>query len=384
MKQVINITTSTYYPHVNGLSIVAQNNVKALIELGYEVNVFTKSGCTNCASEKIFTFNIQGNGRLFNEIKGETSEYLHELERHSAKALFNIHHAWHSWNTNLALVSTKIKCRQFIYSHGTGFVTLEGVFKRTLRRILYFHQKRLVDRYLKVVDGIIFITKNKLHPRCYDQLKIDSKKITTCIYNSVSDREIWNSFPDETTKKINNFLTNNVKTVLNVSNYEKIKNQKFIIKQLIQKNKNFKLILVGSNPTAYFDNLNKYVERNGLCDRVLILYGLSEFNTDLLFRKSDIFAFTSKNDFVPLVLIEARKYGLPFISFITADDNQAGGYFLQNEKAYQQKFDDLLNLPKSKLMAIGEEGLSEYLLNNTPAKYNKSLNEFLVQVKAIL
>ena len=99
----INVTTSSYYPSVDGTSIVVQLNVKAFLELGHEVCVYTTEGSISKYGETVYAFKINGNGRLFNNFSGQIKEYSLTLEKNSNPDTLNIYHGWHSWSTHLAL-----------------------------------------------------------------------------------------------------------------------------------------------------------------------------------------------------------------------------------------------------------------------------------------
>lgn len=375
----VNVTTCSYYPHVNGLSIVAQQNVKVLIELGYNVNVFSVVGTKSLFGERVFNFDVKGNGRFLNSVRGDVDNYINKLRELSKNSELNIHHAWHSWNTNLSLNCQDMKCKQIVYSHGTGFSTLEPFIKRFVRRILYYKEKKRLDRNLKIADAIIFITSNKDHPRCYDSRNIDSSKPFAIIPNPCPERitDYENNQNYDILKAVSLFCSGDQKIALNISNFEKIKNQKFLIDLLKNNVAGFKLILVGSTKTTYYNYLVRYARKNNVLERVLFLTQIDAAVIDFLLKKANFFAFSSKNDFAPLALIEANKYGLPFISFETADNERKGGFFCKNKKEYSAYLQKLLTLPKRELQEIGFEGNQYYRSTNIFYKYKDNIEKFM-------
>lgn len=378
-QKIVNITTSTYHPKVNGLSLVVQQNVKALLSLGFEVNVFTCNGSLPIENEKIFTYNIIGNGRIFNGIKGEIDKYINDLEQESNSVILNIHHAWNAWNTNLALQNRhRLSNKQIVYSHGIGFDSLESWPRKKLRNILYYKEKIKFKKYISIIDGIIFLVDNKAHPRCFDQKIIDLSIPQFIIPNPVIERSISRTDNDVLIeKKIIDFLKGNEKVVLNISNFEKIKNQKLLLEILTTSKLKFKIVLVGSEKTYYSKKIEQLIKQHGFDDRVLILYKISDHNTKLLLETADFFAFTSLNDFVPLVLIEAIKFGLPFISFKTADISIQGGHFCSYILEYKTVFQNLINFSNKELSKIGEQGKEYYFNHNANNYYLKNIENFV-------
>jgi hypothetical protein len=374
-KITINITTPSYYPEINGLSIVVQNNVKALIDLGYNVNLLTFIGGVSLYGEMIYTFNIVGNGRLFNKINGEIESYKNKLIELSDISKINIYHGWHCWTTNIALDSNIKNIFQIVYSHGIGFSTMEPLFLRILRRFLYFGQKKIIKRYLRLLDGMIYISHDYNHPRCYDLIKFNKNKYF--LNNPSPNRfEILNNSNDiDLIDKIISSKKN--KLFINISNFEKIKNQSFLIKLINGSKHDVNLIFIGSKSTLYLEELKTYNNTFSNSHRITFLTGLSDYSTNYLLKNADCFLFASKNDFVPLVLIEANKFKLPFISFMTADTKREGGFFVLNNSQYKTKYNMICELSKDKLEAIGNKGYDFFTNNNTYDKYKIDISKII-------
>jgi hypothetical protein len=372
----INITTSTYFPSIDGTSFVVQSNVKALIELGHEVCVFTVIGSKSRYGETVYTFDIKGNGRIFNGFRGEIREYINLLNEKSTVDTLNIHHGWHSWPTNLALDQSVLNRKQVVYSHGIGFNTLEPFFKRNLRKILYLGQKSKILKYMNKIDDMIFISSDIEHPRNYDYINFDKEKYV--INNPIIDREIINDLEDnKIIKYINNLLLSKRKLFLNISNYQSLKNQKFLIDLINDTIEDVNIIFIGSKKTNYYQYLVNYSNKLLNKHRFHFFYNLSDYVTDYALKNSNAFLFSSQNDFVPLVLIESNKYSLPFISFKTADINRKGGKFVLNNFEYKKEFEIFCKLNTSDLKLIGNEGHTYYLNNNTYIIYKNKIEKFI-------
>ena len=372
----INITTSSYYPSIDGTSIVVQINVKALLELGHEVCVYTNVGSLSKYGETVYTFRIKGNGRLFNNFKGQINEYAQLLKKNSDSNSLNIYHGWHSWSTHLAL-DLKLKgIRQIVYSHGIGFNTLEPFLIRILRKLLYYGQKNKVIQYMKNLDAMIFISNDINHPRNFDYFNFNNQKFL--IDNPILDRNIKLLDSDRPKiKYIENLLQSSNKLFLNISNYQSIKNQLFLINLINNFEFESNILFIGSKKNKYLDYLKKYTSRLENKHRIHFFTNISDYIIEYALSKSHCFLFASKNDFVPLVLIEANKFRLPFISFKTADVKRKGGVFVKSEDEYIKMFKIFYNKNLNQLKSIGTEGYDHYINHNTYDIYKKNINNII-------
>lgn len=229
-----------------------------------------------------------------------------------------------------------------------------------------------------MINGLISITDNVEHYRCLDIKNILSSK-KNLVLNPIIDRNVNMLEIEKAKNRYEDFFTSHLKVAFCLSNYEGIKNQKKLV-QLLKKH-SFKLICVGSKKTPYFSELKDYVEKNKLQNRVLLDYDVNDSAIEWLFKNSSFFLFASRNDFSPLVLIEASKYGLPFLSFKTADSNRKGGYFCSNDIDYESKLKLFINNTKEEMDKIGEEGLMFYSQNNSYDSYINRLESVVSLLK---
>ena len=372
----INITTSSYFPSVDGTSIVVQINVKALIELGHDICVYTSEGSLSKYGETVYTFNIKGNGRLFNNFNGQIKEYTQILKENSIQGSLNIYHGWHSWSTHLALDLNLKDVKQIVYSHGIGFNTLEPFFIKLIRKLLYYGQKKKIVHYMNILDAMIFISNDIKHPRNYDYFNFNKQKFL--IDNPILSRDTNLKDTDET--KINyieNILRDSNKLFLNISNYQSIKNQLFLINLINTFEYESNIIFIGSKSNKYLDYLKTYTNRLSNKHRIHFFTNVSDHIIEYALSKSYCFLFASKNDFVPLVLIEANKFSLPFISFKTADVKRKGGVFVKSNDEYIKMFKIFYNKNHNQLKSIGTEGYDYFINHNSYDIYKKNINNII-------
>lgn len=112
-------------------------------------------------------------------------------------------------------------------------------------------------------------------------------------------------------KKINELNSDNL-ILGNIGTLKEAKNQQFlldIVYKLKEKNKNVKLLLVGSGPLE--ENLREKCEKLGIENKV-IFTGTRD-DIDVILNSMDVFVFPSTFEGLGLVLLEAQAAGLPCI-----------------------------------------------------------------------
>ena len=366
-KKVINIFSPFYFPQVNGMSFVVQKNVEAALALNYNVNLLTFTGATSISTESLFTFHIYGNGSLMNPIKGEIDRFLNTAILVSNEDCINILHGWHSAFTNTILDNIDlIYGKTFVYSHGTGFSTNENIGRRLIRKINYCGQRQKLIKYMEKVYGMIFLTDNIKHRRCFDNNHYN-QSVRFTLFNPVLERNVDFCKPIHHYNPFYNLFELPGRVAFCLSNYEKVKNQEYLIYLSIKYG--FKLICIGTEATDYYRYLVKFVSDHGYNRQIKLLFNQNDNIIVEAYKQSDFFLFASRNDFSPLVLIEAAKYQIPFLSFETADTDRPGGFFCKSKKEYERKVKYLLDLEKPELRQLGRMGLLYYEEFHSADKY---------------
>lgn len=375
----ITVISPFYYPDVNGISNVVQLNVKALLDLGYKVNVVSKVGSIPMFSENVYTFNCYGNGTLFNKVRGiDKAKMMFCVFNLSKESELIILHGWHSWSTNLVLdISETLSCKLVLYSHGTSFRLHKRSLRSYVRIINYLPEIIKFNSRIRKIAALISITNDYTHYRCHDLRNLGSKEIYL-LPNPIKDRIYKNTDPLYFEDSYKVFFSKNQKVALCISNFEVIKNQLYLL-HLVKKYL-FKLILVGSEESAYLNILKKFVHENNIQDFVKFKINISEIETSWLLENCHFFLFASTNDFCPLVLIESAKNGLPFISLKTADIKLKGGLFANNYSTFEYFTSLFLDFHSDVLHKIGKEGIHYYESNHSFESYKKKLNNIINQI----
>lgn len=113
-------------------------------------------------------------------------------------------------------------------------------------------------------------------------------------------------------------LTDDIKVVMTVANFRKVKNHLFLLqgfKELLKEVGNVRLLLIGqgteSDPENTEGAVRDYLEENRLLDKVILAGHRSDVR-DLL-SIADVFCLTSYREGLPISILEAMTAGLPVI-----------------------------------------------------------------------
>ena len=239
--------------------------------------------------------------------------------------IVHVHTPVASFITRLALKKKNIKV---VYTaHGYHFY--KGA---PLKNWLLFYP---LEKYMsKYTDIIININKEdyKLSKEKFKMKKavfIPGVGIDTNIFSSTTDSEkaeLRNEFS----------IDPNDRVIIMVGELNDNKNQITIIKAikfLLEKNQNYRLILVGEGPnrTLY----EKIINQENLCDKVTLLGFRSD--VDKLMKASDILVSASKREGLPVNVMEGMSVGLPVVvSSIRGNvdlvENEINGYLVEKNE----------------------------------------------------
>ena len=152
--------------------------------------------------------------------------------------------------------------------------------------------------------GITQFIKRMLYPKLFNLVVLTQ-----------TDRKLYEDFGLHNVVVIPNFIQNslktsllNNKTILFIGNLESVKGIDFLIK-IIKKfdNQEWKFIIVGKG------KMQKELEEQLKGYNVEIKGEVLE--PEELYLNADIFILTSRKEGFPIVLLEAKNYGLPIVSF---------------------------------------------------------------------
>lgn len=133
-----------------------------------------------------------------------------------------------------------------------------------------------------------------------------------------------------------------------------------IFNKLAKKNSNWELDIIGDGVEK--EKIKKYIEANGLSDRVTLHGFQGKEYIDRVLNDSSIYLMTSYTESFGIVLIEAMSHGIPCIAFDSAEgareiiNSGENGYLIKNRNfdAMIMKINDLISNEKERIK-IGKQ-----------------------------
>lgn len=131
----------------------------------------------------------------------------------------------------------------------------------------------------------------------------------------------------ESEKKMQEVHTNYMlpeRYIVSVGVIEERKNILLPIKALRQLPEDISLVVVG-RPTAYAEKVKKFVERNGMSDRVKFLYNVPDNDMPAIYQMAESCVYASRYEGFGLPVIEAIQSRLPVVACTGSCLEEAGG-----------------------------------------------------------
>ncbi|HEY5824597.1 MAG TPA: glycosyltransferase family 1 protein [Cyclobacteriaceae bacterium] len=112
--------------------------------------------------------------------------------------------------------------------------------------------------------------------------------------------------------------------ILNVGTIESRKNALIILKALVIIKERIQLVIVG-RPTAYKDELTKFITENKLTDQVTFIHQAEFTDLPLIYQAANAFVYPSFFEGFGIPIIEAIASGIPVITSTGSCFSEAGG-----------------------------------------------------------
>lgn len=199
-------------------------------------------------------------------------------------------------------------------------------------------QKKIKDKFV-IYHGPYYSEFNKgynLKCKVFDTFFLSKKyKKVKCISKSTLATEFLNSkgFEDVTTigvgldcekiskdtptNEIEKIFKNNEKYLLYIGRIEERRNIFFLLNilyEVIKKEKDVKLILIGKGEKEYVERVWKYAKKMELTDKMIYFDKIKQEDIKEIYVKSDIFILPTSYDIFGMVLLEAMYFGIPTIT----------------------------------------------------------------------
>lgn len=312
-----------YYPQMGGVEQHNYHLANFLQKKGHEVEVattFNEKRSFKINSIKIHQFKIKGN--YIKGYNGQTLKYQNFLLNTKFDIIFI--NAAQQWTFDLMLpIITQVKSKKVLFPCGFSR------YKNIIYYPYFYILKELVNNFdaticaSKKMDDYTFLKKNfkkKIH------IIENGSHISKPIYSLKEFREKYN-------------ISNYDKIICNISNFKFYKGQDRSISLFRKiKKKNIKLFLIGNNMSSsyyFFIKLIIFFFNKNQNNNKIILLSTSREEALTILQYSNIFLFTSRFEYDPLVIKEAILASIKFVSFDvgTVNDYAKLGFgFCSNNK----------------------------------------------------
>lgn len=395
----IGIFTDTYPPFINGVSTSISMLENSLKKMGHKVFI-----CT--VNPDDMSYHFEDNGRIIRIPGIPTGIYDYRLTTfYPIKAVNKIK----EWNLDIIHTHTefgigtfaRVIGKQFdipvvhtyhtMYEDYVHYIT-KGYFDKSSKKIVEYLTKFYCD---KTIEELIVPTK-----KTYDLFK-EKYKYDRNVHIIPTGIEIDRFYKENVSKDKITFLREEFKikkddiVLLFVGRVASEKSIDFLINnhvQIVKKNKNCKLLIVGSGPDL--EKYQKLAEKNKIEENVIFTGKVPWEEVPVYYNLADIFVTASHTETQGLTVIEAMAASLPVValndeSFKNTVIEDLTGYLFNNKKEYINRINELLeNKDLRKKMGsqsrinsetysskyFGERVLNVYklALKGRPLKRNKS------------
>lgn len=351
------LTTFTFPPDSNGVSLVASKYVEILVEMGHELTVATgKNDKRNLENVKynLIEFEIRGNSNIRSRYNGEIQKYVEFLRNNHFDLI--ITHAWQIWSTDFVLKLLPLRnTRVILVSHGISANSTVGFPRTILTWLCWRPYVWRLKHFMEKLDKVVFLSEKCDNDRFYD-LKLCReffpKKVR--IIPNGCEVEVFSRTPKELKSLSKKYdLGEETEIILCVSNYSEGKNQKLLLEELMKlQSSNCTLVFIGSQRNRYLDELEELYTNSSKQTklRVIFLSGINREEIFMFYSLARIFCFASKSEYFPLVILEAMASKTPWVSFnVGCLNTLEGGIIVERRESFAPIVDELMSSTERRL-----------------------------------
>lgn len=354
------IATFTFLPEANGVSHVCYAHASGLVKRGHEVTVITTANIERNLKQmrkegiNVIQFYVKRSSNIRKGYSGEIEKYQNFIANFEADVMF--FHCWQTWTTDLAIpVFYLNKAKKVLVSHGVSANTILSP-----RNIISWLSWRpyiwKMPLMLKTFDHLVFLSTRNDKNRFYDYYL--TKKLKLSNYSIIPNAPFYIIRHKNKSRFKEKYGINSKYMILHVANYNFIKNQKMAIKAFIKSRvQNTTLVFIGSEKNIYTAELEAYVSKHRMEDKIFFMENLSKEEIVDAYQSADIFLCSSLSEVQPLAILDAMGCGVPFISTnVGCVSDIPGGVIVRNLSEMASKIRMLIenDVLRNKL---GKEGL---------------------------
>ncbi len=385
MKGRILLVTFTFLPQRNGTCHLGLQYARGLRDRGYEVEIVTapdpRRTTDDCDGFRVTEFDVTGNNRLGNPVRGQVEAYQAYLLAYDGDAiLFN---GWHSWPSEVALtIADRIPAFTLLLSQGTSYnLRTEPGLSGWLRWLSYRPYAWRFAAKLRRFDYYIVATEmaNRIRfddKRLADRLGIPNLRVIPNGANPLFFKEP--KVPGAFRQK---YAIPPGDLVLCVSNYLPSKGQLAMLRAFLAANlPNAVLVMIGSEFNAYSDQL---ISEAGTAvgSQVVLLANLPQVDIRHAYRDADLFVTATYMDAQPLMLLDAMAAGTAFLSRrVGCIEEFPGGLTFTSQDELQSKLIALMTdaAQRNELVRAGLEAAKNYYnWESSMDKYDQLLQNLI-------
>ncbi|MDW5416974.1 glycosyltransferase family 4 protein [Iodobacter sp. CM08] len=371
------ISVFTFHPERNGVAHAAYVHAKFLISLGHEVCVYTAGNCMEgkCLNGiNIMYFNIKGSGSIIKPIVGEIEKYINMVETNCFDVIFS--YCWQTWNTGLIPRLNNFRGKIVLVSHGISVNTWFD-FKSLVHSISWtLYKKNEIKNIYSKVNDVIYLSDIKDFDRFYDALVMPQHVSKWVIRNPVVPYINENK---EYSKQIE---------ILCIGAFSRLKNEKFLIKALLDRRfENISLRMYGNLHSSYYASLIKLIKKNEIDFNkrninIVTYSGDTDEQIEKAYVKADVFVSTSETECQPMVILDAMRFSVPFLSKKVGSVPEFSGGFVYT--SLQELQENLLYLIRNRDVRVemGKAGFEYIRKNHSYTNYAK-INSALLDRLAV-
>lgn len=348
----IGIFTDTYPPHINGVATSVSMLEKALIKKGHKVYIITiNPDNLSYNFEDDHIIRIPGVPVGIYDYRLSTI-YPIKAVRRITKLNLDIIHSHTEFGIGIfARILAKQLDIPLVHTYHTMYedyiyYITKGYFDRSSKKIVEYLTKFYCD---KTATELIVPTK-KTYDLFKEKYKFDRNVhiIPTGIdiekfYKEKNSKERINNLRDKLNIKENDFV------ILFVGRVAEEKSIDFLIKNqvsLVKKNKNCKLIIVGSGPDL--DSLKELSKKLKIDKNVIFTDKVPWDEVSLYYNMANVFTTASHTETQGLTVIEAMAASIPVValddeSFNTTVIPDLNGYLFKSDEEYCKYMNLLMN-----------------------------------------
>lgn len=274
----------------------------------------------------IFPDSIPNEERFFLQQNKKVIFRINNLAKFLIKQQIEVLHSWDYKSSSVEAIACKLAGVKYIYTKKNNAWSKRWFIKSFLSKHIAYNNPEMLDRFFK---------SNWL------------KNKVTLIPHGV-DTTIFK--PSNEKQKSKNFVLGCIGVIGDN------KNQQFILNAIVKLPENTVVEFYGKADKDYLFKLKGFIEKNSLQNRVSFKGFIENNGIPTIMQRFNVLVLPSKNEGLPLCLIEAMACGIPVLSsdsgggasFIVG--NNEGGFIYKNEEDFRSKILQLqedFNLVKS-------------------------------------